>query len=61
MEVVAGIGGLFFRAQDPQALARGYQQHFGFATFRTRQRGPAVAAGGRAYGLCAVPRDPSSL
>jgi glyoxylase I family protein len=29
MEKVTGIGGLFFRAHDPKALARWYQQHLG--------------------------------
>jgi glyoxylase I family protein len=29
MEKVAGIGGLFFRAQDPQALGRWYLEHLG--------------------------------
>jgi len=29
MEKVTGIGGLFFRAHDPAALARWYQQHLG--------------------------------
>lgn len=29
MEKVAGIGGLFFRAHDPNALANWYQQHLG--------------------------------
>ena len=29
MEKVTGIGGLFFRAHDPTALARWYQQHLG--------------------------------
>jgi len=29
MEKVTGIGGLFFRAQDPKALASWYQQHLG--------------------------------
>ena len=29
MEKVTGIGGLFFRAKDPAALARWYQQHLG--------------------------------
>lgn len=27
----SGIGGLFFRARDPQALARWYEEHFGIA------------------------------
>lgn len=31
MEKVAGIGGFFFRAHDPAALARWYQQHLGIA------------------------------
>jgi len=29
MEKVSGIGGLFFRAHDPKALRRWYQQHLG--------------------------------
>jgi glyoxylase I family protein len=29
MEKVTGIGGLFFRAQDPAALGRWYQEHLG--------------------------------
>ncbi len=29
MEKVTGIGGLFFRAADPAALARWYQDHLG--------------------------------
>jgi predicted enzyme related to lactoylglutathione lyase len=31
MERVTGIGGLFFRASDPTALARWYQDHLGVA------------------------------
>ena len=31
MEKVTGIGGLFFRAHDPTALARWYQQHLGIS------------------------------
>jgi glyoxylase I family protein len=31
VEKVAGIGGFFFRAHDPAALARWYQQHLGIA------------------------------
>jgi glyoxylase I family protein len=30
-ETVLGIGGLFFRAQDPDALASWYQKHLGVA------------------------------
>lgn len=29
MEKVLGIGGLFFRARDPEALARWYAEHLG--------------------------------
>jgi predicted enzyme related to lactoylglutathione lyase len=29
MERVLGIGGLFFRAKDPEALARWYDEHLG--------------------------------
>ena len=29
MEKVLGIGGLFFRAEDPKALARWYAEHLG--------------------------------
>ena len=29
MERVQGIGGVFFRARDPQSLARWYEQHLG--------------------------------
>ncbi len=31
MEKVTGIGGLFFRAHDPKALARWYEQHLGIS------------------------------
>ena len=31
MEKVTGIGGLFFRAPDPVALGRWYQEHLGIA------------------------------
>ena len=31
MERVQGIGGVFFRARDPQPLARWYEQHLGIS------------------------------
>ena len=31
MEKVTGIGGLFFRARDPEALCRWYRDHLGIA------------------------------
>ena len=50
MERVTGIGGLFFRARDPAALARWYADHLGIdpvpASYEERpwwqQRGPTV-------------------
>ena len=35
MEKVTGIGGFFFRAKDPKALALWYQQHLGILTILT--------------------------
>jgi glyoxylase I family protein len=37
MEKVAGIGGLFFRAHDPDALGRWYLQHLGIALTPTTE------------------------
>jgi glyoxylase I family protein len=39
MEKVAGIGGFFFRARDPKALATWYQQHLGIALTPTTEGG----------------------
>ena len=36
MEKVTGIGGFFFRAKDPKALALWYQQHLGILTIPTK-------------------------
>jgi glyoxylase I family protein len=52
MERVTGIGGLFFRARDPDALARWYAEHLGIdpvpATYEQRpwwqQQGPTAFA-----------------
>ena len=41
MERVTGIGGIFFRANDPQALARWYAQHLGVDEVPTSYDGPA--------------------
>lgn len=35
MEKVTGIGGFFFRARDPQGLARWYQDHLGISIVPT--------------------------
>jgi predicted enzyme related to lactoylglutathione lyase len=39
MEKVAGIGGLFFRAHDPKALANWYLQHLGITLTPTSEGG----------------------
>ncbi len=39
MEKVAGIGGLFFRAHDPKALANWYLQHLGIDLTPTGEGG----------------------
>jgi glyoxylase I family protein len=52
MERVTGIGGLFFRARDPDALARWYADHLGIDPVPTsydqrpwwQQRGPTAFA-----------------
>ena len=50
MERVTGIGGLFFRARDPQALASWYQTHLGIDsgvdgdTLWHQEAGPTVFA-----------------
>jgi predicted enzyme related to lactoylglutathione lyase len=41
---VTGLGGLFFRAADPEALARWYETHLGIPGFWTQQAGPTVFA-----------------
>jgi glyoxylase I family protein len=37
MERVVGIGGLFFRAKDPAALAQWYEEHLGVAKTPTEE------------------------
>jgi predicted enzyme related to lactoylglutathione lyase len=52
MEKVLGIGGLFFRSRDPDALAKWYEQHLGVTITPTeygqspwlQQAGPTVFA-----------------
>ena len=39
MERVAGIGGLFFRAHDPKALGKWYEQHLGISLTPTSEGG----------------------
>lgn len=40
MERVEGIGGLFFRARDPEALASWYREHLGIEPPPTSYDGP---------------------
>ena len=40
MEKVAGIGGLFFRAHDPKALGKWYEQHLGITITPTSEGAP---------------------
>lgn len=41
---VAGVGGIFFRAQDPGALAAWYREHLGLDVGSTADAGPLVFA-----------------
>jgi predicted enzyme related to lactoylglutathione lyase len=40
MEKVLGIGGLFFRSQNPKALAQWYADHLGICTTPTKEGDP---------------------
>lgn len=46
MFTVTGIGGFFFRARDPRALAEWYERHLGISdiakTVWTQQAGPTI-------------------
>ena len=49
MQKVTGLGGVFFRARDPEALARWYQEHLGIDTVGEtdawrQEAGPTVFA-----------------
>lgn len=44
MATVTGIGGVFFRARDPDALAGWYKTHFGIGFPWQQQAGPTVFA-----------------
>jgi predicted enzyme related to lactoylglutathione lyase len=41
MEKVTGIGGLFFRAHDPKALAAWYEEHLGITRTPSKEGDPA--------------------
>jgi catechol 2,3-dioxygenase-like lactoylglutathione lyase family enzyme len=44
MAKVTGIGGVFFRAQDPDALSAWYETHLGIAGFWNQEAGLTVFA-----------------
>ncbi|MFC3078062.1 VOC family protein [Phenylobacterium terrae] len=47
MEKVVGVGGVFFRARDPQGLARWYEEHLGITggeAIWSQAAGPTVFA-----------------
>lgn len=44
MPEVSGIGGIFFRSRDSQALAAWYEEHLGIPGFWSQQAGPTVFA-----------------
>ena len=44
MAKATGIGGIFFRARDTEALAQWYQTHLGIPGFWTQEAGPTVFA-----------------
>lgn len=44
MAKATGIGGVFFRAQDTEALAQWYQTHLGIPGFWTQEAGMTVFA-----------------
>jgi len=52
MERVLGIGGLFFRARDPAALSRWYEEHLGVTKLPTEYGGQVwqQEAGPTAFG-----------
>src|SRR5690606_31447530 len=44
---ITGIGGIFFRSNDPEALAEWYEKHFGINSMKTgyiwtQEKGPTV-------------------
>lgn len=44
MAKITGIGGVFFRAQDTEALAQWYKTHLGVPGFWSQEAGPTIFA-----------------
>jgi predicted enzyme related to lactoylglutathione lyase len=55
MEKVTGSGGLFFRAKDPDGLAKWYEQHLGIAPSPTSYGGPVWTQEAGETVLCPFP------
>jgi len=63
MERVTGVGGIFFKAKDPQALGAWYERHLGIclgwetgALFKWEERGGTVwSRGFGKFGWCMDP------
>lgn len=57
MEKVTGIGGLFFRANDPTALASWYEEHLGISTVPSDYDQPPWQQEGGPTVFAPFPRD----
>src|SRR6202790_3154666 len=58
MERILGIGGVFFKARDPQALAAWYREHLGVPVEAGQTFGPFKSgAAGEQTGLSTFPVD----
>ena len=65
MEKVTGIGGLFFRARDPEVLSRWYLSHLGIALTPTsyeelpwwQEAGPTALSGWSTFGYATLTRS----
>jgi len=53
---VSGIGGLFFRARDPESLGKWYRNHLGVDPVPADYDQSPRAAGSRPVRICAPPR-----
>jgi predicted enzyme related to lactoylglutathione lyase len=59
MERVGGIGGFFFRAKDPKALAKWYEENLGVAPVPTSYNGPAWRTEAGTTVFAPFPKDTS--
>ena len=54
MAKVTGVGGFFFRARDPKALAAWYEEHLGITPAPTDMETATLDVQRRGDGLCPV-------